>query len=41
MESEAQNNTVREELRKLRAEVEQMNVQGYQKDGKYLGYTYW
>ena len=33
IEYEAQNNAMREELRKLRAEVEQMRVHGYQADG--------
>ena len=34
-ELEAQNNTMRDELRKLRAEHEQFKVQGFQKNGEY------
>jgi hypothetical protein len=33
-EIDTQNNTMREELRKLRTENEQLKVQGFQKDGE-------
>lgn len=40
MDTEAQNSVMKEELRKVRAEMEQIKAQGYQKDGKYVSGLY-